>query len=291
MINQELRDVLQTDGYGKCYTVSNSSLISRARQDAMLLLDKEGKSFSDYHNEMADGRYRPKLFRDVKRDDVYLDMIGSSKNIDALIEEVISQKSIRSELAHFLGDSFAISNCMLRRTNPSSQGLRLHHDQEHEVCLMILLDDVVRLQDATMFLKGSHRWPAVMNSIPVPIPKWADFLFDGLTGRSGDTFMFMGITWHGRTRCKNVSMALIVSFRPSDMIPLARKPPENLLDNLTGWNRALFERLSGGNRAPRAAKSIWLGRNFSSLSFWTPVIVIDGVLSCIRSVVKKILKR
>ena len=156
----------------------------------------------------------------LEKNEVYHNIIGIDKNIDKLIEKVLTNLEIKPTLEKILGKDYLLRLCSVRYNEPNDKGLALHQDSIGEIGLMILLND--QPDGSTVFFPGSQLIPSnkhlaskvSWNSLKLSkISKF--FLFAG-KGKAGDYFYIHKRTWHGRKPglSKKTKMTIFISFYP-----------------------------------------------------------------------------
>jgi putative 2OG-Fe(II) oxygenase len=156
----------------------------------------------------------------LEKNEVYHNIIGIDKNIDKLIEKVLTNLEIKTTLEKILGKDYLLRLCSVRYNEPNDKGLALHQDSIGEIGLMILLND--QPDGSTVFFPGSQLIPSdkhlaskvSWNSLKLSnISKF--FLFAG-KGKAGDYFYIHKRTWHGRKPglSKKTKMTIFISFYP-----------------------------------------------------------------------------
>jgi len=156
----------------------------------------------------------------LEKNEVYHNIIGIDKNIDKLIEKVLTNLEIKTALEKILGKDYLLRLCSVRYNEPNDRGLELHQDSIGEIGLMILLND--QPDGSTVFFPGSQLIPTdkhlaskvSWNSLKLfNISKF--FLFAG-KGKAGDYFYIHKRTWHGRKPglSKKTKMTIFISFYP-----------------------------------------------------------------------------
>lgn len=156
----------------------------------------------------------------LEKNEVSHNIIGIDKNIDKLIEKVLTNLEIKTTLEKILGKDYLLRLCSVRYNEPNDKGLALHQDSIGEIGLMILLND--QPDGSTVFFPGSQLFPSdkhlaskvSWNSLKLSnISKF--FLFAG-KGKAGDYFYIHKRTWHGRKPglSKKTKMTIFISFYP-----------------------------------------------------------------------------
>lgn len=182
----------------------------------------------------------------------HIDFLGRSAALDRAFEALLDRDLIRGFLESSLGSGYRLHTVALRRARPGADRIRMHQDEPGETKLSILLTDSDHKEGSTVFVPGSHKWPRILNCLPVT-PDVVDGRTQGTVGRAGDVFMFTGRVWHGRPlNQKTVNTVLLISFLPRGTpYPIRVPAPGSKAHFGPTLNRLLQEQpIAPGDRTP-----------------------------------------
>ncbi len=209
------------------------------------LLGQHASSWNEYRKFAARGDWQARLLSGNRRTTNYLDFLGLDSRIDKVLDETLGREDIQSFLMSVLGPEYRIWYCQIRRVELDSRPLRIHQDLQGELGMSILLSDVTTNHGTTVLIRGSHRWPRIINAFPFLSPRIFSHWTTSALGNAGDVYFFYNDTWHGNmTADQTPATAIILTFLPKNRTQKHRVPPTELLEQL-GPN--LVNALSGKN--------------------------------------------
>lgn len=144
-------------------------------------------------------------------------ILGVSKDIDLILEELLSSDKLKEILSALLGPDYKLYTCMIRSTNENSSYVGMHQDSYGQLSMAILLNDVDTKHATTNFLEGSHLYPFNFGSKFESVPmRFIEHKMTPGTGKTGDICFFFNKTFHGMQESKGPykSDVLMCSFIP-----------------------------------------------------------------------------
>lgn len=229
------------DGFAKLPELVTGDELATAQRHARELLEGDGVSFRQYVPWAEDGQWRSELFvRPSSK--LRLDFLGLFPALDAVMESVLARPVVESALQQILGSGRQLWYATIRRALAGErQGVRLHHDIAGETGLLLLLADAPDKEGGMVWVRGSHRWPRVLESFPFLYPAHFPQHVVGATGRAGDAYLFSNSTWHGRLPARSRDdMAIVLTFLPAAHPRTTRRAPPEIVDRLGSRLRALL---------------------------------------------------
>lgn len=223
---------LKKNGFVKLGTLLDLDRVTLLKKETERLLSGSSKPWSDYREFAKGDCWSGAYFAEMGRVSTYLDVIGQSPVVDCLLEELLGREDVQDLLRSVLGLNCRIWYASIRRDEIGSEALRMHRDKPGEVGLSILVDDAPSIAGTTVFLKGSHRWPAIIDYLPCVYPNRIRRYLTGTVGVAGDVFLFYNATWHGRVETDSISRtAMILTFLPESE-SVNRRPDETVTATL-----------------------------------------------------------
>ncbi|EQA52266.1 putative 2OG-Fe(II) oxygenase [Leptospira kmetyi] len=148
---------------------------------------------------------------------VLLSLVGVDARLDSLLEEILTNVSIRETLKWIVGDDYKIWEISARYSLPGDNGLGLHQDAWGQMNLAFALNDQQNGEGSTAFLKGSHLLPRWSNYISWKRPKIANLFTVPLILKNSDYAFFINRTWHSRRKNGGgeVKKILLFGFFPN----------------------------------------------------------------------------
>lgn len=148
---------------------------------------------------------------------VLLSMVGVHPRLDSMLDEILSNESVRSTLQNILGEDYKIWEISARYSLPGDNGLGLHQDAWGQMNLAFALNDQSNSQGSTSFLSGSHLLPRWSNFISWAKPGIANILTKPLVLKNVDYAFFINKTWHSRrkNRGNETKKILLFGFFPT----------------------------------------------------------------------------
>ncbi|RHX78284.1 putative 2OG-Fe(II) oxygenase [Leptospira yasudae] len=200
---QESRVVNDIKAYG--YSPGNSRILSEEKhRELEQIVDRLFESSSaqkDYSSNAP----------------VLLSLVGVDARLDSLLEEILTNESIRSTLKEIIGDDYKIWEISARYSLPGDNGLGLHQDAWGQMNLAFALNDQKSGEGSTAFLKGSHLLPRWSNYISWARPNIANLFTVPLILSNSDYAFFINKTWHSRRKNRGgeVKKILLFGFFPN----------------------------------------------------------------------------
>jgi len=229
------------DGFAKLPGLVTGEELVTVQHHAARLLEGEGLPFREYRSWAEAGEWRSRLF--VRSSQAFrVDFLGLSPELDTVIESVLARPAVELALERILGPGHHLWYATIRRARAGERlGLRLHHDIAGEIGLVLLLRDAPDKDGGMVWLKGSHRWPRVLDPFPFIYPKRFRQHVVGATGRAGDAYLFSNSTWHGRLPARSRDdVSLVLTFLPAAQPRRTRRPQPEIVDQLGSRLRALL---------------------------------------------------
>lgn len=166
-----------------------------------------------------------KLYEDKSKEiKTFNNIIGLDKKLDKLLEKILTNSEIQSNLLKLLGENYLLRHASARFNDPNDKGLSMHQDSLGEVSLTFLVND--QNEGSTFFIPGSQLIPSNKNLAPkvswnsLKVLNLINFFIFKAKGEAGSYYYFINRTWHGRlpgkTDKKNLS--LFFSFFPVSAI-------------------------------------------------------------------------
>jgi putative 2OG-Fe(II) oxygenase len=201
-----------------------------------------------------------------------------SPAFDDALENFFQNAEVKEKLSKILGDGYKIWEVSIRLSTGHDEGLYFHQDAPGEVGLSIFLTDQDDGGGTTTVVPRSHR----LNVSPEEISFGRIVkLFKGplrrllvpITGRTGDSFIFLKKTWHGRVSNSGgkEGLAIMIGLFPVGYKFRPFPCPEEILNKL-GPNLRL--RMDPNRGFENAADN--LGRKFVTGSAASRSILIDN---------------
>lgn len=232
---------LQRDGFVRVEGLLTTAEVEILTREAAALLQRPAQVWARYQRFADDGRWESLLLAEPGRTTNFFDFLGESPAMDVVLDGLLSRSVVRDLLNRVLGDRYRLWYCQIRRAETNSRPLRMHQDQPGELGMSILLSDVRSQRGTTVFLRGSHRWPRIINSLPIVSPRRIPFWTRGVQGSPGDLHFFYNDTWHGATPARGTpATAIILTFLPAGRDHHARHAPESLRDRVGPSLRAVL---------------------------------------------------
>ena len=231
--NTNLINDFKKNGFCSLGQLINDDDIIILRNKCQLMMLQQ--PFIESLKEMNRDTYRQPV---VKEKDFHVlsNFIGLSKEVDSILEKLVSNYEFKTIMEGFYGKGYKLWSCSLRLSTETDSGLGLHTDAKGEGGINILLDDVESLDGSTAFFPGSHKFPISSNELlsdSFPIKLLKPFLFP-ITGRMGEVFLFSNKTYHGRLPNYSGKTRLVIFMATfsSGYSFNAIIPPKSLLSNL-----------------------------------------------------------
>lgn len=243
----DIHERLKRDGFVKIQGLINANDVAVLRQQAAELLGKHSQPWDQFRRFADQGRWQSLLLAERGRTTNFFDFIGESAALDDVLDRLLSNQTIRLLLLRILGRDYGIWYCQIRRAETNSAPLRIHQDRPGELGMSILLSDVDSNRGTTVFIRGSHRWPRIINSFPFISPLRILSWTSGVQGTPGDVHFFYNDTWHGGTTAKqNPATAIILTFLPAQSYPRIRRAPESVVEEAGPALRAALTGTTAG---------------------------------------------
>jgi putative 2OG-Fe(II) oxygenase len=203
------------------------------RRKCKLMMSQQ--PYVESFKELRHGVFRKPVVKE-KNWSVLLNFIGLSKEVDLILEKLVSSYEFKSIMEGFFGKGYKTWAWSLRLSTTSDSGLGLHTDGKGESGVTILLDDIESSDGATAVFPGSHKFPCssqelMTDSFPIKLLK--PFLVP-ITGKKGEVFLFSKKTYHGRlpNYSGKTKIVIFMATYSTGYSFNAVIPPENVLDNL-----------------------------------------------------------
>ena len=240
MITALAHQELEKNGFAKLGMLLDLDQVAALKQESERLLARQSRSWSKYREYAKEGRWSGVLFADKGSISTYVDVIGQSPVIDGLLEQLLGREDLRALLQQVLGAHYRIWYASIRRDEVGAPSLRMHRDQPGEVGLSILVDDTPTIAGTTVFIRGSHRWPGIINLLRWVYPNHIRRFLAGTVGIAGEGYLFYNSTWHGRMKTDSIPRtALILTFLPESE-SVHRRPSQEAIASLGPNLKALL---------------------------------------------------
>jgi len=174
---------------------------------------------------------------------VLLNLLGSDKNFDKIIEKIISNNFFDRTAKSLLGENYKIWEVSSRVSNSKDSGLSMHQDAPGQMNFWLLLNDQNDKSGVTGFLPKSHQFPRIAKKISWANIKIAKYFLEPLLGNEGDFAFFINRSWHARLpnnlKKNNETLAIGMFAEGSSFTPSAKN---FIIDPITCPN--LYNRIS-----------------------------------------------
>ena len=223
-------DNLTRDGFVRLGNFLSADEVMQLQNECARFMEMPAVSYEQYKTvDKHAATYQPRLYADGDRT-IAVDLIGTSKTFDRIIEKVVGHPIVRDTLEAVLGRGYKLWQVNLRRHEPGSNGQLLHQDAPGELGLSLLVSDTPSLNGATVFLPHSHRWPINYSDVGLDLrPRLLRPMLSGATGAAGETSLFFNRTWHGRYPGQGSASTILISFfAVGASYPIHEPPPEVL---------------------------------------------------------------
>jgi putative 2OG-Fe(II) oxygenase len=278
--------------------VNLGNLIQSDKVDAIkpivhALLAGPSQPFSTYVSYAESDLWRPLLLAENGRCTNLFDYIGMSQHLDDVVDALLGRNDVKSLLEGVLGSGYRIWYAQIRRAEVGAESRRMHQDLPGEVGLSILLDETPFPEGTTVFLKGSHKWPRILNSFPFVKPSVIEKLLSGAVGSKGDCYLFYNATWHGMSTAKTKPQtAIILTFLTKRAQSESRRPLPKVYERLGTHLRAALLGEQPDSRSTHPDEFVNEQHQISWFSLWRlPMLLAwasDRVLFVYRQVRRKL---
>lgn len=233
---------LLKDGFVRLRHRFSKAAVRVLEAESSRLLAGHSKPWSCYVPFAKSQKWGALLLGEQGRNTNFLDFVGESPQLDEQIDALLGQPEVKKLLTRVLGPGYRIWYAQIRRAEVDAKPLRMHQDKPGEVGLGIQLCEVDSASGTTVFIKGSHLWPRLLNTFPFLSPNSVRRFLSPAIGSPGDCYLFYNCTWHGAaTAADQAKTAIILTFLPKTEQTDERVPPPDVLAKVGPHLRAALE--------------------------------------------------
>lgn len=209
-----LKDILK-DGFGIISGVldsEQSELLSTKCQE-ILLADFELSGVSQQSPKTGKIYNNAKTIHTEYKTNTR-EFIGISQTVDNLIEEILTDKVVKSTLVSILGEDYKIYTCTIRQASHFSSYVGLHQDGYYQFSMAFYLNDIDAMSPTTVFFKKSHKLPFKFNDRFEGIdPQYFKKNLSPAIGKKGDILFFSNKTLHGmQSSLEKIDQSSVILF-------------------------------------------------------------------------------
>ena len=255
--HNSLIDNILEDGFGKLSGIlspEKSELLSKECKEILSSSCEFSDPFENSHISNLQSQGEIYDNSETKYYDAYntqaRNFMGVSRNVDNILEDVLTNNQIKNTLTSFLGTDYKIYTCAIRQASHLSKFVGLHQDAPYQFSMTIFLNDIDKTNPTTVFYNKTHN---IRFSFTDKFESFDTHYFKYLTpatGKKGDIFFFLNKTLHGMQTSLNEiddSSVLLLCFQPSGyphkpwILPGKSQYSSSFISGLSPELRRLFE--------------------------------------------------
>jgi len=247
---------LGRQGFAKLAGAASPSIVERLGRAAQRLGAQPAEGWDQAPYWFVGAKWRSAHFAGGTKNAAYYDCLALDAELDAAVEDFLATPAVRELMDGVLGPDYRMWFCQFRWADPGGDEYVLHQDVYGELGLCLYLNDHEDDAGSMVFWPGSHRWPRVLEALPLLLPRWAERELGHVDGKAGDLCAFLNKTWHGRRSAKALGqsrLVFLISFIPPGPIEKGRRLPEDVRQRLGPEVRRVTDHARGrsfGKRRP-----------------------------------------